>query len=44
MQEFWYDYVKLKYSENAEICLMDTDSFLVHMKTCDINKDIVSYY
>ena len=40
MYEFWYDYVKPKYGENAKICYMDTDSFIVHVKTDDIYKDI----
>ena len=33
MYEFWYDYVKSKYGENAKLCYMDTDSFIVHVKT-----------
>ena len=40
MYEFWYDYVKPKYDENAELCYMDTDSFIFHGKTNDIYKDI----
>ena len=40
MYEFWYDYVKPKYSQNAKICYMDTDSFIVHVKTDDIYTDI----
>ena len=40
MYEFWYDYVKPKYGENAKLCCMDTDSFIVHVKTDDIYKDI----
>ena len=40
MYEFWYDYVKPKYDEKAKLCYMDTDSFLVHVKTDDIYKDI----
>ena len=40
MYEFWYDYVKPKYSENAKICYMDTDSFIVHVKTDGIYTDI----
>ena len=32
MYEFWYDYVKPKYSENAKLCYMDTYSFIVHVK------------
>ena len=38
--EFWCDYVKLKYGENAKLCCMGTDSFIVHVKTDDIYKDI----
>ena len=40
MYEFWYDYVKPKYGEKAQLCYMDTDSFVVHIKTDDIYKDI----
>ena len=40
MHEFWYDYAKPKYGENAKPCYMDTDSFIVHVKTDDIYKDI----
>ena len=41
--EFWYDYVKPKYGENAKMCYIDTDSFTVHVKTDDIHKDIAEY-
>ena len=40
MYEFRYDYVKRKYDENAKLCYMDTGSFIVHVKTDDIYKDI----
>ena len=40
MYEFWYDYEKLKYAENAKLCYMDTDSFIVHIKTDNIYKDM----
>ena len=30
MYKFWYDYVKLKYDENAKFFYMDTGSFIVH--------------
>ena len=36
MFEFWYDYINSKYSQNAKLCYMDTDSFIVHLKTDDI--------
>ena len=40
MYVFWYDYVKPKYGENAHFCYMDTERFIVHLKTDDIYKDI----
>ena len=36
MCEFWYDYVKLKYREKTKVCHMDTDSFIVYIKTEEI--------
>ena len=39
MYGFWYDYVKPKYSENAKIYYMDTDGFIVHVKTDEIYKN-----
>ena len=40
MYEFWYDYVKPKHGQNAKLCYMNTDSFIVDVKTYDIYKDI----
>ena len=40
IHEFWYDYLKPKYGENVNLCYMYTDSFIVHVKTNDIYKDI----
>ena len=40
MYEFWYDYLKWKYDDNAKLCYMDTDSFIAHVKTKDIYEDI----
>ena len=40
MYKFCYDYVKPKYGENAKLCYMDTDSFIVDVKTDNIYKDI----
>ena len=36
MLEFWYNYVKPKYGEKERLYCMDTDSFIVHIKTSDI--------
>ena len=38
--EFWYDYIKQKYENNAKLCYMDTGSFITHIKTEYIDKDI----
>ena len=40
MYEFWYDYMKLKYNDNIKLCYMDTDSFIMNIKTEDFYKDI----
>ena len=29
MYEFWYHYIKLKYGDNAKLCYMDADSFVI---------------
>ena len=42
LYEFWYDYVKQKYQNNAKICYMDTGSFVVHIKTEDFYEDIAN--
>ena len=39
MYEFWYDYIKPKYSDNVKLCYMDTDSLIMHIKTEDFYKD-----
>ena len=38
--EFWYDFIKSKYRSNAKHCYMDTDSFIINVKTEDFYKDI----
>ena len=43
MYEFWYDYAKIKYQDRARLCYMDTDSFVVNIKTKDFYKDISQY-
>ena len=40
MYEFWYDYMKSKYNDNVRLCYMDTDSFIMNIKTNDFYKDI----
>ena len=40
MYEFWYNYMKPKYSDNVKLCYMDTNSFIMHIKIDDFYKDI----
>ena len=40
MYEFWYDYMKPKYNDDVKLCYMDTDSFVMHIKTNDFYKHI----
>ena len=40
MYEFWYDFIKSKYANSAKLCYMDTDSFIINIKTEDFYKDI----
>ena len=38
MYEFWYDYIKPK--DNAKVCYIDTDNFIIHIRIEDVYKDI----
>ena len=40
MYEFWYDYIKSRYQNNAKLWYMDTDSFIINIKTEDFYKHI----
>ena len=42
MYEFWYEYIKPKYQDRAKLCFMDTDSFVIHIKTEDFYEDITN--
>ena len=42
MYKFWYDCIKPNYSKRAKLCYMDTDSFIIHIKTEDFYKDIAN--
>ena len=39
IHEFWYDYVKPKYDEKANLCYMDS-AIIVYIKADNIHKDI----
>ena len=38
--ELWYDYVKPEFNEKEKLSYMDTNSFIVYIKTDDIYKVI----
>ena len=40
MYKFWYDYMKPKYNDHVRLYYMDTDSFIMNIKTSDFYKDI----
>ena len=40
MYEFWYVYVKPKYVEKTKLYYMDTNSFILYIKTDDFYIDI----
>ena len=42
MYEFWYDYMKPKYDNDVKLCYMDTDSFIMNIKTIDFYEDIAN--
>ena len=42
MYEFWYDYMKPKYNDNVKLCYVDTDSFIMSIKTNDFYEDIAN--
>ena len=44
MYEFWYDYIKPKYNDNVRLCYMDTDSFVMNIKTNDFIKILLMMF
>ena len=40
MNEFWYYYIKPKHRDKAKLCYMDTDNFIIPIKTEDFYEDI----
>ena len=42
MYEFWYDYIKPKYQNNAKLCYMDTESLIINIKIKDFYEDIAN--
>ena len=48
MYEFWYDYLQPKYNDKIELCYMDTDSYILYVKTdsfySDISNDVNKWF
>ena len=43
MHEFLYNYVRPKYKEESKLCYMDTDNFIIYVKTEGISVDTWDY-
>ena len=42
IDEFRYDFIKPKYHNNVKLCYIDTDSFIINIKTEDFYEDIAN--
>ena len=42
MYKFWYDYIKPKYVNDVKLCYMDTNTFIMNIKTNDFYEDIAN--
>ena len=42
MYGFWYDCIKPKYDNKVKLCYVDTDSFIMNIKTNDFYEDIAN--
>ena len=40
MYEFQYDHIKSKYQDNTKLCYMDTEIFMISIKTEGVYEDI----
>ena len=40
--ELWYDFIKPNYQQNEKLCYIDTDSFIIYIKTEDVYEDIAN--
>ena len=40
MYDYWYDYTKPKYGDNAKPCYTDMGRIIVHLKPEDVNADL----
>ena len=40
MFQIWHDYIKEKYNKKAQLCYIDPNSFIMHMKIKYFCKDI----
>ena len=40
MYEFWYDFIKSMYQNNAKLCYMDTHSFIINVRADDVYEDV----
>ena len=43
MHGFWYEFIKPIYNNNVKLCYIDTDSFVIYVRTEEFYKDISLY-
>ena len=43
MYKFYYDVLKTKYNEKIKLAYTDTDSFVIHVETEDLYKDLKNW-
>ncbi len=41
MYDYYYNNLKLKYKDNVSLLYMDTDSFILEIKTSDVYEDMI---
>ena len=42
MYELWYNFMEPKYQNNVKLCYMDTENFIIHIKTEDCYENIAN--
>ena len=42
MYDYWHNDIKKKYGKNGKLCYIDTDNFIMNIKTEDFYKDITN--
>lgn len=41
MYDFWYNFIKRKYRDQAKLCYTDTDSLIIEIENEDVYADMI---